>query len=67
MIEAGRDKDKFCFVKKKCILQLKFAYAIMAIDKKVVISPCGQRNESPNCIAVQFGDSSFLLYWKSTQ
>jgi len=22
------------------------------------------RNESPNCVAAQFGDSSFLLQWQ---
>ena len=43
------------------ILKKISAYAIMPIGKKEITSPFGQKNESPDRIAVQFGDSSFLL------
>ena len=45
----------------KSILKKVFAYAIMPIGKKDAKVPCEQRMKSPNCVAPQSGDSSFLF------
>ena len=53
-------------MKKKCILQLIYAYAIMPLGKRDAKVPCEQRTKSPNRVPAQFGDSSLLLWWQST-
>ena len=52
---------------KKCILQSKSAYAIMPVGKKKKVSIVDKERNPPVVFALQMRDSSFLLYWQSTQ
>ena len=54
-------KRKFCFIKKKCILQLKFAYAIMPVGKEMWRNPCRQRTNPPTVMAYSRGILFFFL------
>ena len=56
----------FCFMKKKCILQLIYAYAIMPSGKRDAKVLCEQRTKSPNRVPALSGDSSLLLWWQNT-
>ena len=51
------DKDIFCDKH----IEKDFCICYNANRQKEITSPFGQRNESPDRIAVQFGDSSLLL------
>ena len=55
--------EKFWVIK---YIEKRFCICYNANRQKEMKSPCWQRNESPNRMAVQFGDSSFLLWWQST-
>jgi len=45
----------------KNILKNIYAYAIMPSGKRDAKVPCEQRMKSPDCVAPQSGDSSFLF------
>lgn len=52
-----------CFFKifREKHIEKNFCIYYNAVRQKEITSPFGQKNESPDRIAVQFGDSSFLL------
>ena len=54
------DEDKILFC-DKVYLVIKIYICYNASRQKVMTSPFGQKNESPNCVAAQFGDSSCFL------
>ena len=54
-------RTNFCLAKKKCILQLKFAYAIMPIGKEMWRIPCRQRTNPPTVMAYSRGILLFFL------
>ena len=48
-------------------IAIKICICYNASRQKVIAFQYERRNESPNRSSVQSGDSSFLLYWQSTQ
>jgi hypothetical protein len=60
------DKDKtspvkFLFCEKEMYLAIKISTCYNAIRQKVMMSPFGRKNESPDRNGVQSRDSSFLF------
>lgn len=55
------DKDKW-----NKHIEKDFCICYNANRQKEVTSPFGRKNESPDRVAAQFGDSSCLLYQQST-